>query len=99
MYLGACVACGAVVPRGQFELCPSARVNASIWGVPAHPGATNSSGCARVIAKALELLFDRMNAEERALALAAGGAMPPPRKVLAGGGSAAAMGFPPKVLP
>ena len=88
-----------LVPEDRFEAAPSVRIPSSLWIVLLHPGATNTSGIVHAVASAVQMMFDRLHAEERAKAraMAEDNAEPPEdppkRQLLAGGGSLAATGL------
>ena len=65
---GVCAALASVsgqfTPRDVLELCPSIEIPGSLWTALLHPGSVNTSGLLKVLARAIEEIYDRLNKEE-----------------------------------
>ena len=55
---------GQLSPRDLLELCPSIEIPGSLWTALLHPGSVNTSGILKVLARAVEEVYDRLHKEE-----------------------------------
>jgi hypothetical protein len=51
-------------PRDILELCPSIETQGSLWTALLHPGSVNTSGLLKVLARAMEIVYDRLHKDE-----------------------------------